>query len=254
MGGITMTQYEGLTSPLDTADAAFAALTTGPAPLSVDGRRVGGGLPQRLIPLDELKRLLLSRSTSYATWDAAWAELVRQSRQCGPAWVVGAVGVALPGLRRVAGRLACGYKGDSADIDAEVLTGFLAMLRTIDATQPAIAERLRWAAYRSGAALRYADALFARRHVMPIEATAPPRPWGHPDLVLADAVAKSVITIAEADLIARTRMEDLPLEDAARELHISYAAAKMRRLRAEWRLVEAVCEGEVQSHLFPEAA
>jgi len=33
MGGITMTQYEALTSPLYTADAGFAALTSGPAAL-----------------------------------------------------------------------------------------------------------------------------------------------------------------------------------------------------------------------------
>src|SRR6266545_6181343 len=159
-----MTRYEEFTSPLDTADAAFAGLTAGPAPLSLDGRRIGGGLPRRLIPLDELKRLLLRRSTWHAAKDAAWADLVRRSRHGGPAWVVGAVGVALPGLRRVAGQLAQGYEGDTADLDAEVLTGFLAALRTVDVTRPAICARLRPRprhaprSFRTGPAMQQAGA------------------------------------------------------------------------------------------------
>jgi hypothetical protein len=248
-----MTRYEEFLSPLDTVEAAFAGLTTGPSPLSVDGRRIGGGLPQRLIPLDDLKRLLLRRSTRHATKDAAWAELVRRSRCRGPAWVVGAAGVALPGLRRAAGQLAHGYQGDTADLDAEVLTGFLAALRRIDVTRPAICARLRWAAYRAGAALRYADAAAADRQAMPVASTAPPRPWGHPDFVLADAVAKKIITVAEADLIARTRLEDIELHTIAREIEVSYDAAKRRRRRAETRLAAAIRQGDVESRLSPAA-
>jgi hypothetical protein len=121
-------------------------------------------------------------------------------------------------------------------------------------TRPAIALRLCWAGYRAGVRLRYADAAFASQHTEPVASGAPPRPWGHPDLVLADAVAKNVITAGQAELIARTRLEDIELHDAARELRISYAAAKMRRLRAEWRLADAISCGEVGSPLFPGAA
>jgi hypothetical protein len=249
-----MARYARPSSPLDSADFAFRALTEGPEPLSVDGRRISKELPQRHIPLDELKRELLRASTSPAARDAAWAQLVSHARQRGPSWVIGAVGVAMPGLRRAAGRLTRGYHADSADIDAEVLTGFLAALRTVDITQPRIALRLCWAAYRAGARLRYADAAFASRHVDPVWPAVPPRPWGHPDFVLADAVAKKVITAAQAELIARTRLEDLELHDAARELGISYAAAKMRRLRAERRLVEAIRSGKVGGSLFPGTA
>lgn len=249
-----MSRYNRSSSPLDSVDFAFRALTEGPAPLAVDGRRISSRLPQRRIPLDELKRLLLHASASPTVKDAAWAHLVRSARHRGPSWVIGAVGVALPGLRRAAGRVARGYRGDTTDIDAEVLTGFLAALRTVDVTRPAIALRLCWAGYRAGVRLRYADAAFASQHTEPMASGAPPRPWGHPDLVLADAVAKNVITAGQAELIARTRLEDLALHDAARELHISYAAAKMRRLRVEWRLADAICCGEVGSPLFPGAA
>ena len=46
-------------SPLDAADAAFRALTTGPAPLAVHAARIAPGLPDRLVPLGELKAVLL---------------------------------------------------------------------------------------------------------------------------------------------------------------------------------------------------
>ncbi|MQA02171.1 MAG: hypothetical protein GEV07_05400 [Streptosporangiales bacterium] len=135
--------------------------------------------------MTELKRLLLDRRTSRYVRDAAWRELVHRARVCGPSWTVAAVGVALPGLRRVAGKLACGYTGDTADLDAEVLTGFLTALRSIDTERPKIALRLCWIAYRAGAKLRHATNDPPHASSWPVTSTAPPRPWGHPDLVLA---------------------------------------------------------------------
>src|SRR5256885_8077261 len=93
-------------SPLDVAEAAFDALVSGPAPLSLDGSRIGQGLPPRRIRLDRLRTLLLDPATGWRTRDSAWAELVRRSRDGGPSWIVGAVGVAIPVLRRTAAQLA----------------------------------------------------------------------------------------------------------------------------------------------------
>ena len=174
-------------SPLSSADAAFRMLTRGPDPLSLDGTAISGTLPQRLTPLDELKRILLRASTDGGTRDAAWSALVTRARSDGPGWVVGTVGVAMPGLRRVAGQLARGFDLDTAaDIDAEILTGFLAAVRSLDLSRRAIALRLRWAAYRAGAAYRAKVA----NHPVPTEepgpAAVPPRSSGHPDLLLAD--------------------------------------------------------------------
>jgi len=67
--------------------------------------------------------------------------------------------------------------------------------------------------------------------------TMPPPPWGHPDFVLARAVADGAITSTEAELIGSTRLEGVPLADAAAERDLSYQAAKKARLRAEHRLV-----------------
>ena len=106
-----MTRRVRSLSPLNSADAAFRLLTQGPEPLSVDGRRIGGTLPPRRIPLDELKRLLLRPSAGIATRDAAWTVLVTRARCDGPSWVIGAVGVALPGLRRAAAGSPAGTAG-----------------------------------------------------------------------------------------------------------------------------------------------
>jgi hypothetical protein len=240
-------------SPLDSADAAFRLLTSGPRPLAVDGRRLGGNLPPRRIPLDELKGLLLRPSSGAATRDAAWVVLVTRARQNGPSWVIGTVGVAMPGLRRAAGKLATGYTGDTADIDSEVLTGFLAAVRSADLSRPAIALRLRWAAYRAGAAFRYSDSAPSDRRALPVWATAPPQPWGHPDFVLADAVVQGVITAAEAALIGATRLESVPLATAARDLNVPYDAARMRRSRAETRLALAIRDEQLSGLEFDAA-
>ena len=69
---------------------------------------------------------------------------------------------------------------------------------------------------------------------------APPRPWGHPDLVLAAAVRASVICAADAELISATRLGDTDLAEAAERLGLSYWACHKRRRRAESALVEWV--------------
>jgi hypothetical protein len=109
--------------PLDAAQRAFDLLTRPPAPLAFDCRPFAG-LPDQVIALDDLKRLLISDSTTRTTRDQVWVELVTRARRDGPAWVVAAVGIAIPGLRRRANRLSPGWRGDSADLDSELLLGW----------------------------------------------------------------------------------------------------------------------------------
>src|SRR6266498_53688 len=101
------------TTPLAAAQRAFDLLTCPPAPLAFDGRAFPG-LPARLLPLDELKTVFIDDATPRRVRDEVWRELVIRARRDGPAWVVAAVGIAMPGLRRVAGLLAKGWRGDSA--------------------------------------------------------------------------------------------------------------------------------------------
>ncbi len=221
--------------PLDAARAAFEWLLTGSQPLSVDGRTLPG-LPDHDVPLDQVRHHLLQRSCPQPVRDAVWAHLVRRSRDAGPSWTVGCVGVAMPALTGIAARLTRRFVGDPRDIHSAVLSGFLAELATIDVTRPRIMLRLRWAAYRAGlACVREAlDAPTPSAHAF--HASAPQPPAGHPDLVLLQAVAAGVITPSEADLIATTRLEDVPLVEAAARRASSYEATKKARQRAEHRL------------------
>jgi hypothetical protein len=78
-----------------------------------------------------------------------------------------------------------------------------------------------------------------------MEAAAPPRPWGHPDFVLAAAVNGGVITAAEAQLIGDTRLDGIRLEDAAAARGIRRNTLLARRSRAERRLVAGLNAGQI---------
>ena len=227
--------FERGSMPLDAARSAFEWLVTGPHPVSVDGR-LFPGLPARRVPLNELRDRLLRRRCPQTVRDAVWAHLVLLARTEGGTWVVGAVGVALPALTSIAARLSAKFASDPSDIHAAILAGFVAELGEIDLRRPRIMLRLRWAAYRAGHnAVREAlDAPVPAGHGF--RSTAPPPPWGHPDFVLARAVAEGAVTATEAELIGATRLEGVPLADAAAERNLSYQAAKKARLRAEHRL------------------
>jgi hypothetical protein len=80
-----------------------------PYGLAVDGAELSAELPQRQVTLVELRALLISRRLSNTAIDVVWRELVRRARALGAVWLVGAVGVALPSLRRVSGRITRGY-------------------------------------------------------------------------------------------------------------------------------------------------
>lgn len=222
--------------PLDVARSAFEWLVTGPDPVAVDGRAFAG-LPDRAVPLDELRTTLLQRGCAPGLRDAVWAHLVGRSRAEGGTWTVAAVGVALPALTGIAARLSARFADDPSDIHAAVLAGFVAELPTVDLGRPRILLRLRWSAYRAGMVC-VRDALDAPSPTGDdFTSAAPPAPPGHPDFVLARAVADGVITGYEAELIAVTRLESVPLVEAGADRGMSYQAAKRARLRAERRLV-----------------
>jgi hypothetical protein len=232
---------------LDAVDAAFRLLTAGPRPLAVHASRLAAGLPDRPVPLDELRVLLLHPATTVRARNRVWAELVRRARTGDPAWVIGLTGIALPGLRRAVASLTGAYRGDPADLQAEVLTGFLAAMRGLDPDDldsVPLASRLCWAAWRAGKALAYADAGYAsRRRDLDDQSGAPELPWGHPDFVLAAAVRKRVLTRAQAELIGRNRLEGVPLSQIAAEQNMSHAALCNRRKRAEKALTGAIRNG-----------
>lgn len=227
--------------PLDAARSAFGWLVTGPEPLSVGGREFAG-LPDRAVPLDEVRQRLLRRHCPQPVRDAVWAHLVGRSRADAGAWTVGCVGVALPALTGIAAKLTARFVGDPRDIHAAVLAGFLAELPVIDLARPRIMLRLRWAAYRAGHTCLRESLDAPTPSARAFHSAAPPAPSGHPDLVMARAVTAGVITPVEAELIGSTRLEEVSLAEAAARRGTGYEAAKKARQRAEHRLVAFVRE------------
>ncbi|PPK61895.1 hypothetical protein V5P93_002368 [Actinokineospora auranticolor] len=229
--------FERDPNALDAARSTFEWLVTGPHPVSLDGR-LFPGFPARWVPLDEVCDLLLRADCRQTVRDAVWTHLVRLARTEGGTWTIGAVGVALPALTSVCARLSARFAGDPSDIHAAVLTAFVAELATIDLHRPRVMNRLRWVAYRAGYACVREALTMPRPSGLGYGSMTPPPPSGHPDFVLADAVAAGVITAAEAELIGSTRFEDVSLADAAALRDLSHQAVKKARRRAEFRLVD----------------
>jgi DNA-directed RNA polymerase specialized sigma24 family protein len=144
--------------------------------------------------------------------------------------------MAAPMLKRLARIFADRYDGHGRDLASEILTGFLDHLATMDLDRQGVAGRLRWACHRAAekacAAAGDQPTLRTGAGSMPPSAQV-----AHPDVVLARAVKAAVLTDAESDLIGMTRLEDVSLVEAAACLGITPNAAKIRRQKAEARLV-----------------
>lgn len=156
--------------------------------------------------ISEVGRIL--RHASARSSDRIWTHLVHQAREHGEPWTVIAAGLALPGLRHAADRVAMVWPyTDVDDGDAEILTGFLAALQTIDCTKGRICSRLCQAAFSAGRSHARRQISAARAQQTAAESRTPPPPYGHVDLVLARAVREQVITAAEADIIGAIRLD-----------------------------------------------
>jgi hypothetical protein len=231
-------------SPLAAAARAFDLLTCGPDPLTFDARGLPV-LPQRILPLDELRDLLTADSTPKPVRDLVWRDLVPRARRDGPTWVVATVGIAMPGLRMKAGLLTRRWHGDTADLDAELITGFVERLKTIDLDAPRICGRLIDAGARAVKRSRLAEEEASAVHVDMAWSRTPSGPWDHPDWVLTRAVAAAVIDPEEHLLIGQTRLDEIPLSVVAGQLGISPTLAASWRGKAERRLAAAIASGEL---------
>ncbi|MFI2652824.1 hypothetical protein [Micromonospora fulviviridis] len=229
---------------LTTAEKAFELLTCEPAPLVFDARPVPG-LPDTRMPLDELRKLLVCERHDSDTTDELWRQLAHHAREGGPAWVVGAIGVALPALTHLAAKISRGNARHADDVDSEVLAAFLQALRTADLAPPRLWLRLCWAAWRAGAAVAKADDGEELPLDLPSGSRSPKMPYGHPDLLLGRAAAAGLISAEAAELISATRFGDALIEQIAGEKGVSPSVLRMRRRRAERVVAAAVTRGDL---------
>jgi len=219
-------------------EAAFGLLSTGWAPLGVQGRAVAAEWPDRLIPVGELRARLLHPACPYPTRDRVLNTVLDLARTEGDPWLLVLVGLLLPGLRRSARTLLLANSGLAADLEAEMFAGLLTAIRTGPAIRARPGAELIWAARRAADRLRQAE--HAERGFAELGelAPAPSHPGGHPDHVLSRAVAAGVLSADDAELIAATRLGQLSLHTAAELRAISYRSAHHRRIRAERTLID----------------
>jgi hypothetical protein len=239
------TGMESCTSALRVAQRVFTLSTSEPTNLVLYREHVDGGgeLPAGRLLLPSLRDLLLRPQTSAATRDAVWRELIRRARADRSAWLVAALGMAMPGLRREVRSLSVNVRGDRDDLESAVAEGFVAELYRVDLTARSLCGRLVRAGRRAGLTQVYRDA--APQPVARSDfASHPPRaPWGHPDFVLIDAVRCGVLSPREAWLIGLTRLEAVPVDVVARRTGERPNTVVVRRHRAEHRLREAIVAG-----------
>jgi len=138
-------------SPLDILATTFCLLADGPQPLALEGRTVGlrADTDTEAIGLLDLRAMLFHPATSVSVQRAVLVELVRRARRHRGAWVVGLVGVLLPGLPQPAASTAA--REGSTDLDATMLAGLLEQLDANGVPSEEVAERLLWTVVRAPA-------------------------------------------------------------------------------------------------------
>ncbi len=229
--------------PFEALEQTFRLLVTKPQPLSLDLRGIGGGLPPGSMPLDQLKNRLLHPSVGFSARNEAVSRLVRLAQGGSSAYMVGLAGVLLPGLKRATAPLIEACPGLAADLQAEVLAGLIEAVAEERLTGDRVFSRLIWASSRAARRLLFSELSHLTRKARSRDEQDPPaREEGHPDLVLAVAVAASVITEDQAQLIGETRIGGVPLERISASGGVPYDTLQKRRRRAELALVSWISE------------
>jgi hypothetical protein len=236
MAEATFIGFQENRSPLDWLERSFELLIAGPQPLMVNGRGIEHGLPARLVSIAELRELMPALTPSGQ--DAVWRYLLRLARSGREAWMVVCCGLALPGLRTAAREVTTGYAGDPADLDAEILEGFVRAVKQIDTGLDGVCGRLWRAAYNAGRRARYAECAHGGRYqaTEDLGPMQPHAPVAHPDVVLAQAVTAGALTYLQAELVGRVYLEKRPLRKVAAELGLSYGTAQRTLAAAKIRI------------------
>lgn len=222
---------------LELAEAEFLRTFADAAECTLPGELLGADHSGLALPLVQVRSLLLERGV-VEDKDSVWRHLVLQARELGGSWTVATIGMAIPMLKRTAAVAASRFTtARQDDLAAEILTAFLGHLAVMDLDRPGICLRLRWATWRAVVKAAGREGELPAARIEPGTSMPPSPPCSHPDLVLARAERAGVITAAEADLVGMTRLDEVSLAEAAQCLGITPNAAKIRRQKAESRLV-----------------
>ncbi|HXA27664.1 MAG TPA: hypothetical protein VN193_02860 [Candidatus Angelobacter sp.] len=232
---------------LDHVEIAVRHLAERPDAPGVDGRLLGADLPQRPVPLRELRALLLQPTTSYRTRDDVLRWVADQARDDLEEWGLAFTWLLVPGLRRAVARLVCAG-ADPVESSSEVVAALLGALADRALPPRGIAASLCWHAYRQARrALRIGEVrpLSLDRLIVPV--AAPPASLrANPEEVLIALVHAGALAAADAELVAASRLEKRELAALAPAFGVGGDSLQKRRVRAEGRLT-AVLDASVRS-------
>ncbi|MGY0234085.1 hypothetical protein [Longispora urticae] len=253
-------------STLAAVDQTWDLLTREPAPplaldcdaLAVRLRLPAGTLPAGVRSMRELRDWMLKHPSALLARDVIWRETATRARAGETGWVIAAVGLAMPALVRCAGSLSAGYRGDPADIDSEIVVGFLAALRgrDLDLSRPAVYAKLCWAGWRAARALRLTnDAEVPRPDMDTMPGSRPPEvPWRHVDLLVHRASELGLIAVGDAESWIDVRLGGKSTYLIAEARGLSVDVLRMRLTRADRRIAQALADGELTGYASPDAA
>ncbi|MBR8741445.1 sigma-70 family RNA polymerase sigma factor [Nocardiopsis sp. MG754419] len=215
-----------------------------PTHLTLHGAHVHPWLEGRTYSLLELREVLLDRATPNLVRDALWRHTMRAARRSQER-MVGALGLAMPLLRGCVGRACRGLDPDSAQcVEAELVAFTIRQIRTATLDHGALGYYLLCRVRRAALGERKrALAAAAQRGWGSAEATDledDPETTRSAESVLQAAVRAGTVTAAEAELIARTRLEKVSLVALSTETGVAYKTLAKRRQRAESRLAAAL--------------
>lgn len=219
-------------SPLRQVEAAFHSLSAIEPKIVLDLRMLSPDLPDRAVDLLELADLVHDRAVASSVKDLVWGEIIKAAQTAGWQWTIVAAALMIRNLRGWVSSLCQERRGERADVEADVLLGFVEALPSVDPAMRRLSRHLQQVACQRAAGRTQStfDAVLDNVGLRAVPLVARP---GHPDLVLARAVEAGVLTIVDAELIGRTRIEEERLIVVARELDLPIADCITRRDRAE---------------------
>ncbi|WP_267244528.1 hypothetical protein [Streptomyces sp. PR69] len=239
--------HSDLRSPLGELEQVFLALARRAEPLTFPAHLVCNEPDRAAWPVDRVRTHLAHPSTRAELREQTWRELVHRAQTLGEPWDMVAVAMTVPVLRRMLARLARPAHLERAEVEQEALAAVAVTLRSVDAGTGRLDRELFAAADRAVHRLVYA----ARRRTA--------RETGHTaahlnrlcsmphlecggsvdELGLLDrAVVARVVDVAEARLIARTRLDGEPMSRLAIERGVSARQLYRYRHAAEQRLAD----------------
>lgn len=222
----------------DWFEARFAMLNW-----TIPADRLGPGLPPRDMRPRMLLRFLLE-DADYPQRDKIWAAVITGARRPATAepYRLLAISLAARGLRRARRRIILAYRDDTADIDHDLLYGFLKRMTTIDIRATNLGMKL----IESG--ITHAKGRQSQPSQQPPK-PRPPAPMADstPDEKLRvlfhdflAALAASGRPLAERDvkLLTITGFDHVSMKDAADQLGMNLNTAYRQRKRAKARFLK----------------